>query len=206
MRIRQFSGLSLNNDEKLDMMEDDKYSEILRGESMFKQFMPSEHAKSIFDIKPEELKAKGIKGIITDLDNTLVEWDRPLATPELIIWFEEMRAQGILVTIVSNNKEIRVKSFADPLQIPFIFEARKPFRRAFHRAAAAMGINREETVVIGDQLLTDILGGNRGGYHTILVVPVAKTDGFWTKMNRRIERRILRYLKRKGMIEWEDNN
>src|SRR3954469_22842179 len=119
MRIRQFSVLSLNNDEKLDMMEDDKYSEILRGESMFKQFMPSEHAKSIFDIKPEELKAKGIKGIITDLDNTLVEWDRPLATPELIIWFEEMRAQGILVTIVSNNKEIRVKSFADPLQIPF---------------------------------------------------------------------------------------
>lgn len=58
---------------------------------MLKQFLPNEHVKSILDISPEQLSAKGIKGIITDLDNTLVEWDRPFATPQLIKWFEEMK-------------------------------------------------------------------------------------------------------------------
>jgi uncharacterized protein len=173
---------------------------------MLKLFLPSEHVKNIFEIQPEALKKKGIKGIITDLDNTLVEWDRPTATPQLIQWFDNMRDHGILVTIVSNNNENRVKSFSDPLHIPFIFQARKPMRRAFKRALNEMGIKREEAVVIGDQLLTDVLGGNRGGFHTILVVPVAQTDGFMTKFNRKIERRILAFFKRKGMIEWEDTN
>ncbi|MFD0048263.1 YqeG family HAD IIIA-type phosphatase [Actinomycetes bacterium NPDC127524] len=173
---------------------------------MLEIFLPSEHVKSIFDITPEQLKEKGIKGIITDLDNTLVEWDRPTATPKLIKWFDNMRDHGILVTIVSNNKENRVRAFSDPLHIPFIFQARKPMRRAFSRAIASMGLKREETVVIGDQLLTDVLGGNRGGFHTILVVPVASNDGFATKLNRKIERRILAFFKRKGMIEWEDSN
>lgn len=172
---------------------------------MLNLFLPNEHVKNVFEIKAEDLKAKGVKGVITDLDNTLVEWDRPTATPELIVWLDSLRAQGILVTIVSNNNETRVKSFADPLKIPFIFEARKPFRRAFRRAAREMGIKNSEAVVVGDQLLTDVLGGNRGGFHTILVVPVAQTDGFMTRINRKIERRILAYLRRKGMIEWEDN-
>ncbi|MFJ5758096.1 YqeG family HAD IIIA-type phosphatase [Neobacillus sp. NPDC093182] len=171
---------------------------------MLKNFLPDEHVKSILDIKPEDLKQRGIKGIITDLDNTLVEWDRPNATPELIKWFEQIKKHHILVTIVSNNNEIRVKEFADPLQIPFIFQARKPMVRAFNRALSQMGIKKEETVVIGDQLLTDVLGGNRSGFHTILVVPVAQTDGFITKFNRFAERRIMNWFRKKGMIQWED--
>ena len=171
---------------------------------MLKHFLPNEHVKSILDIKPEELKEKGIKGIITDLDNTLVEWDRPTATPQLIKWFDEIKKQNILVTIVSNNNEERVKAFSDPLQIPFIFRARKPMMPAFHRALSKMGIKKDETVVIGDQLLTDVLGGNRSGFHTILVVPVAQTDGFFTKFNRFAERRILNWFRKKGMLQWED--
>lgn len=171
---------------------------------MLKYFLPDEHVKSILDISPEHLKAKGIKGIITDLDNTLVEWDRPNATPQLIQWFENMREQQIFVTIVSNNHENRVKSFSDPLGIPFIHEARKPLGRAFRKAILQMKLKKEETVVIGDQLLTDVLGGNRNGFHTILVVPVAQTDGFATRVNRLIERRILNWFRKKGMIQWED--
>ena len=171
---------------------------------MLKLFLPSEHVKSIFEIKPEALKEKGIKGIITDLDNTLVEWDRPSATPKLIEWIEEIRSHGILVTIVSNNNETRVRSFSDPLGIPFIHQARKPMGRAFRKAIKQMGIKREEAVVIGDQLLTDVLGGNRNGFHTIMVVPVAQSDGFFTRINRRIERRILAFLRKKGMLHWED--
>lgn len=171
---------------------------------MLKQFLPNEHVKSIFDIQPEQLKAKGIKGIITDLDNTLVEWDRPSATPALIKWFDEVKRNNILVTIVSNNNEARVKAFADPLQIPFIFQARKPLTKAFHRALSQMGIKKEEAVVIGDQLMTDVLGGNRSGFHTILVVPVAQTDGFVTKFNRFAERRIMNWFRKRGMLSWED--
>jgi len=166
--------------------------------------LPDQFVKNIFQITPELLKEKGVKGIITDLDNTLVEWDRPLATPQILEWFEDMKKNNIKVTIVSNNKEGRVKSFSDPLNIPFIFAARKPMGRAFRRALKEMELSKTEAVVIGDQLLTDVLGGNRSGFHTILVVPVAQTDGFATRLNRKIERRILNWFRKKGKLTWED--
>ena len=171
---------------------------------MYKHFLPNEYVKDIFHVKAATLKNNGIKGIITDLDNTLVEWDRPDATPEIIEWLAGMQDAGILVTIVSNNNEMRVKEFSDPLGIPFIHDARKPFNKSFVAARKLMGIKKEETVVIGDQLLTDILGGNRKGLHTILVVPVATSDAAITKFNRMIERRIMAGLKRRGMITWEE--
>jgi len=172
---------------------------------MLKKFLPNEHVKSIFEIDPTQLKNKGIKGIITDLDNTLVEWDRPLATPEITQWFKKMKESGIDVVIVSNNNERRVKTFAEPLGITFIHQARKPIGKAFQQAIKKMNIKKEEAVVVGDQLLTDIFGGNLSGFHTILVVPVAQTDGFFTRINRKIERRILNWFRRKGMIQWEES-
>jgi uncharacterized protein len=171
---------------------------------VLKLFLPDQHVKSVFEIKPEDLKERGVKGIITDLDNTLVEWDRPDATPKLIEWFENMQQHNIQVTIVSNNVEKRVRLFSDPLGIPFIYKARKPMGRAFKKAIRNMDVNRNEIVVIGDQLMTDVLGGNRMKLYTILVVPVAQTDGFFTKFNRQMERRILTWMKKKGMINWEE--
>ena len=73
--------------------------------SLLKNFLPNQYVKSILDIQPTELKEKGVKGIITDLDNTLVEWDRPEATPQIIQWFEKMQQNQIQVTIVSNNND-----------------------------------------------------------------------------------------------------
>lgn len=169
-----------------------------------KKFMPDRHVKSILHIEPEELKAHQIKGIITDLDNTLVAWYEPSATPNLIEWFKSMEDAGILVTVVSNNNEQRVRSFCEPLNIPFISMAKKPLTRAFQRAIREMGLVKEDVVVIGDQLMTDVLGGNRLGVHTILVVPVAMTDGWMTKINRRIERFILGKMRKKGLIHWEE--
>ena len=171
---------------------------------MYKKFLPSEFVKSVFDISPERLIEKGIRGIITDLDNTLVEWDRPDATPKLVNWLKSMKDAGIQVTIVSNNNELRVKSFADPLGIPFIYKARKPMGKAFIKALNTMDVKREEVVVIGDQLLTDVVGGNRIKLHTILVLPVAKSDGFFTRFNRLVERRIFKALKRRGFVTWEE--
>ncbi|MFC0231773.1 YqeG family HAD IIIA-type phosphatase [Bhargavaea ullalensis] len=171
---------------------------------MYRHFLPSEYVKNVFRVTPEKLKENGIRGIITDLDNTLVEWDRPDATKEIIEWAEELKKAGIRVTIVSNNNEGRVKAFADPLGIPFIHKARKPMGRAFRQAVRQMGMEKDEVAVIGDQLMTDIFGGNRSGLHTILVVPVSSKDGFITKFNRQVERRIMKKLKRQGLLDWED--
>ncbi|MFD2926041.1 YqeG family HAD IIIA-type phosphatase [Halobacillus naozhouensis] len=173
---------------------------------MFKHFLPNEHVQSIHDIDPEDLIRKGIKGIITDLDNTLVAWDEPDATEEIVNWFRLMNHHGIQVTIASNNNENRVKLFSEPLNTSFIHSARKPLSRAFKRARKEMKIQKNEIVVVGDQLMTDVLGGNVAGLYTILVVPIVETDGFWTRFNRRIERRILSWMKRKGKITWEEGN
>lgn len=171
---------------------------------MLKHFLPDEHVPSVFHIDPDKLVKRGIKAIITDLDNTLVEWDRPEATPEIKAWFKKIKDRGIIITIISNNNEQRVKEFADPLEIPFIYSARKPMGQAFRKAVLDMKIKKNEVVVIGDQILTDVFGGNRSGLHTILVVPVAQTDGLWTRINRKMERSILSWMKRKGMVYWEE--
>ncbi|WP_047981430.1 YqeG family HAD IIIA-type phosphatase [Ornithinibacillus contaminans] len=171
---------------------------------MLSKFLPNEHVKSVFEIKAELLKEKGIKGIITDLDNTLVAWNVKNATPEVVSWFKSMQDHGIKVTIISNNKEERVKMFSEPLGTPYVFSARKPLKRAFKVAAKQMELKKEEIVVIGDQLLTDVLGGNSAGFYTVLVVPIVQTDEKITQFNRRIERKIMNYFRRKGKISWED--
>ncbi|WP_085524704.1 YqeG family HAD IIIA-type phosphatase [Tuberibacillus sp. Marseille-P3662] len=167
-------------------------------------FLPDQHVNRIIDIQPEELRQHNIKGIVTDLDNTLVAWDEPEATPELRDWFELMQDAGITITIVSNNSENRVKSFCHPLGIPFISKARKPMKRAIRKAVKNMGFQKDDIVVIGDQLLTDILGGNRLGVHTILVVPIKMTDGWTTRINRKIERRLFSLMRKNGLIDWEE--
>ncbi|KKE80571.1 YqeG family HAD IIIA-type phosphatase [Oceanobacillus caeni] len=171
---------------------------------MLSRFLPNKYVKSIFDIQPESLKDKGIKGIITDLDNTLVAWDVEHATPEVIEWFNLMKEHDIKITIISNNNVDRVKVFSEPLDTPFIYSARKPLKRAFKKVQKNMGLKKEEIVVIGDQVLTDVLGGNSAGLYTILVVPIVQTDGKITRINRKIERIILKKLRNQGKISWEE--
>ncbi|WP_027963503.1 YqeG family HAD IIIA-type phosphatase [Halalkalibacillus halophilus] len=171
---------------------------------MFSKFLPNDHVDTVFKLSPEFLKERGIKGVITDLDNTLVAWDRKDATPEVIAWFKELKEAGIKVTIMSNNSKSRVAYFSDPLEIYFISKARKPMQTAFRRAKKEMELNNDEIVVVGDQLLTDVFGGNRAKLHTVLVVPIVKTDGFFTKFNRQIERRLMEYFRKKGKLTWEE--
>ncbi|MBB4831711.1 HAD superfamily phosphatase (TIGR01668 family) [Staphylococcus hominis] len=170
-----------------------------------KYFMPNDYVQSVFQIDIEKLANSGFKGIITDLDNTLVGWDVKTPTKEIQEWFKKANDLGLTITIVSNNSEKRVSGFSKDLDVDFIFKARKPMGRAFKKAIQHMNIKPEETVVIGDQMLTDVLGGNNNGLYTIMVVPVKKTDGFLTRLNRVIERRLLNYFKRKGYITWEEN-
>lgn len=171
---------------------------------MLKKLLPNKHVKTVFDIKPKDLKKQGIKGIITDLDNTLVAWDVADATPEIIKWFNDMEENDISITIISNNKMDRVKVFSEPLGRPFVYSARKPLKHAFEKVAKQMKLNKDEIVVIGDQLLTDVLGGNLAGFFTILVVPIVQTDAKITRINRTIERKVMAHFQKRGLISWEE--
>ncbi|MNZ80409.1 hypothetical protein D3C78_990410 [compost metagenome] len=115
-------------------------------------------------------------------------------------WLDYVRSRGFQVVIVSNNNETRVGKFANPLNIPFIHAARKPAGKAFRKALGVLGLPAKDTVVIGDQMLTDVLGGNRMGLYTILVTPISPADeGIMTRVNRRIERIALASLRKKGL-------
>lgn len=172
---------------------------------MLKKFIPHLSVNSIYDIDLDALEQQGIKGIITDLDNTLVGSKEPLATPVLINWLNQLKERGFKVVIVSNNDHPRVSTFALPLSVPFIHSARKPTNRAFRAAMELMGVTAKQTAVIGDQLLTDVLGGNRMGLLTILVLPISLQDeGVFTKFNRKIERRLKMNLRKKGYMPGEE--
>ncbi|SFS69499.1 YqeG family HAD IIIA-type phosphatase [Marininema halotolerans] len=169
-----------------------------------KRIIPDEFVQSIYEIDFNQLQRRGVKGAIVDLDNTLVESTRPDATPELVQWLDQLQGLGFKVMIVSNNNRTRVSKFALPLQVPYIHRAKKPLSSAFRRAMRKMEIQPEQTVVIGDQLFTDVLGGNTLGLHTILVVPVSRSEGMFTKFNRVAERLVFRWMKQKGLLGWEE--
>jgi HAD superfamily phosphatase (TIGR01668 family) len=163
---------------------------------MLHKLVPRQQVKTIYEIVLSELWDKGIRGIITDLDNTLVGAKVPLATPELVEWLKHVQETGFKVVIVSNNREARVSKFAEPLGVPFIFAARKPSHTAFRRALDRLGLAPEQAAVLGDQMLTDVLGGNRMGLYTILVQPIALEDeGFFTRINRRVEKLAVRWMR-----------
>lgn len=174
---------------------------------MLNQFIPRAAVRSVYDIDLDALERRGFKGIITDLDNTLVGARVPYATPELADWLKLVQSRGFKIVIVSNNSRERVSGFAEPLSVPFIYRAKKPIGLAFRKSLGIMRIGAHEAAVIGDQMLTDILGGNRMGMHTILVEPIAIQDeSIFTKINRRIERLVVTALRKNGSIPWEDSH
>jgi len=160
---------------------------------VLKKLVPSMTVDSIHDIPLAQLWDKGVRGIIADLDNTLVGAKEPLATPDVVRWLERVRKNGFRLVIVSNNTKIRVSQFANPIVVPFIHSAHKPSSKAFRKAMDIMQLEPGQTAVVGDQLLTDVLGGNRLGLFTVLVQPISpKDEGVFTKLNRKIERLVRR--------------
>lgn len=170
--------------------------------SIFKKCIPDLYVTDIHQISVDDLQKRGIKGIMTDLDNTLVRWDQPHTTDEVIQWMNTLQESGIDVVVISNNNEIRVKEFAEPMSIPFIYKAKKPLKKGFREALKMLGLSANQVAVVGDQVMTDVLGGNRHGMYTILVDPIGQKEFITTKINRSIEKRIVRHLHRKGLISW----
>ncbi len=159
---------------------------------MLNLLQPRLSVASIFDLDIGVLRKRGYRGLIMDLDNTLVAWNHPEAPQELLDWLTTVRRYGIEMCIVSNNLGERVEDFATKIGVSFIAKAAKPRRRAFRLAMRKMGTHHGNTAVVGDQVFTDILGGNRLELFTILVRPLA-TEEFWTtRLVRMVEHRMVR--------------
>ncbi|NLO21542.1 MAG: YqeG family HAD IIIA-type phosphatase [Syntrophomonadaceae bacterium] len=158
---------------------------------MLKMIYPDIYVDSIHDIALDELKKSQIKGFIMDLDNTITLWNSNEISMQVEEWFKKIKSMGFKACILSNNGEKRIVKVAQQLDIPFIHRAAKPNPRSFLRAMHLMGLQREETAVIGDQLFTDMLGGNRAGFFTILVVPLDRREFIGTKISRMMEKMVI---------------
>ena len=134
---------------------------------------PNGFYESVLDIRPEDLRRRGITLLLADLDNTLVPYKTPLPTQELKQWKEELAAGGVELFLLSNSRRPgRPKRFADALGIDFIGHAGKPKQGGYQRAMERTGRTAGQTAIVGDQIFTDILGGTLAGITTILVWPI----------------------------------
>jgi len=130
-------------------------------------------AKTVFDLKPEELAQKGITLLLADLDNTLTPYSSEIPTEEIRVWKEELERHGITLFVVSNSrKSTRVPNYCKRLGISFVRHAGKPSVKGFAEALEKTGRRAEEALMVGDQIFTDVLGANRAGIRVVLVDPI----------------------------------
>jgi HAD superfamily phosphatase (TIGR01668 family) len=156
---------------------------------------------SLHDLEHKSLKELGIKGIIFDLDNTIIPWDSQHMSLEIIELLKSLIANGFKICLLSNNMDKRVKNIAEKFGIPFVSRAYKPAKSGFRNAVTAMSLSSNQVAVVGDQLFTDILGGNRAGLVTIWVKPLSTREFIGTKITRRLEKIAVQILKAKGLLK-----
>lgn len=173
---------------------------------MLNSFKPTWMVESIYQITPEQLKKANIKAVLTDLDNTLIAWNNPEATEETIQWIERMKQHDIKVIILSNNSKKRVGKVASLLELDFIASAMKPLTRGFNKAIKVYSFPKEEWLMVGDQIITDIKGANNAGFKSVLVKPILDSDAWNTRLNRFVELKIMNYLiKKDSEMKWRDS-
>ena len=157
---------------------------------MLQIFYPKKRMKSIMDIDFVKLYEVGYRGVIFDIDNTLVPHGKP-ATPEIVEFFVRLREIGFRTRLLSNNQKERVEPFAIAVKSSFICNAHKPSRTNYLLAVKEMGIRIDETIFVGDQLFTDIYGANRSNIESILVDPIHKKEEIQIVMKRKLEKIVL---------------
>lgn len=153
---------------------------------------PDEERESVFAVNYEGLWRKGIRGLIFDLDNTLCPWRAPGLDAAAGKLLERLRERGFRICVLSNGDLSRREGILEDLKklgIPVVYPARKPLPFGFRRALKHLGLGPGEAAVIGDQMFTDVLGGNRLGLHTVLVRPLSRREHPWTRyVMRTLER------------------
>lgn len=153
-------------------------------------FYPKGYFKRISDIPLEYLKQYNIKGLILDVDNTLIDYYRNLSE-ETINWVNDLKQNGIKMCILSNsNKQEKVQEVARKLELEYMHFGMKPLKRGFKKAKDILGLENKQIAVIGDQIFTDVIGANRMQMHSILVEPIEEKDILVTLIKRPIENYI----------------
>jgi HAD superfamily phosphatase (TIGR01668 family) len=152
---------------------------------------PDQTTNRLVDIAHESLVAGGVRGIILDLDNTVVGYGRNDIPGDITAWVARAREEGFRVVLLSNNFTQRVRRVSDAFAIPAIAGALKPLPFGFRRALRLLGTTRKQTIVVGDQIFTDVLGAHLAGLCVILTHPIEPHDWFGTRVLRWLERLFL---------------
>lgn len=167
---------------------------------MFQKFYPSEYYTSTYVIDFTEYYKKGYRGILFDIDNTLVPHNAP-ATEKAIKLIQKLKEIGFGICLVSNNKEPRVAEFNKPLDVKYIYKAGKPKRTGYQKAMQLLGTDTTNTLFVGDQLFTDLWGANNTGITSLLVMPIDKKEEIQIVLKRIPEKWILHsYLKKHQIV------
>lgn len=161
---------------------------------------PSKYVTTVKAINIEFLDKNHIKGLILDVDNTLIDIDRKMLEG-VDKWVEDLKKAGIKFCILSNSNQLdKIGNVAEKLNIPFIHFAKKPLKSGFKKAKKVLNLDEKEIAVVGDQIMTDIIGANRSHMFSILVKPIKEKDYFITRIKRPIEKMIIhRYLKKENV-------
>lgn len=162
---------------------------------LLKSFYPEEYRHSTYSLDFEDYYEKGYRGILFDIDNTLVPHGEP-ATDEAKSLFAKLKKIGFKTCLISNNKEPRVKPFADAVDSPFIYNAHKPSRKSYNKAFGIMGTDKNSTIFVGDQIFTDVYGANRVGMYTILVKPIHPKEEIQIVLKRYLEKIVLFFYRK----------
>ena len=162
---------------------------------MFDMFFPYLYVASTYVINFEKLYEEGIRGIIFDIDNTLVPHGAP-ADKRAIELFERLKRIGFKCCLISNNQEPRVKMFNEKIQVDYVYDAHKPSTRNYRKAMEIMGTDTGSTIFIGDQLFTDVWGAKRAGIPNILVKPIHPKEEIQIVLKRYLEKIVLYFYKR----------
>lgn len=163
--------------------------------SVFSRFYPDKRIASAYEIDYEKMYEDGIGGIIFDIDNTLVPHGFP-ADDRAIELFERIHKIGLKTALVSNNKEPRVKPFAQAVDSLYIFKADKPSKKGYIKAMELMGTNVKTTIFVGDQLFTDVYGAKRCGIFSILASPINPKEEIQIVLKRYLEKIVLYFYKK----------
>lgn len=163
---------------------------------MLSRFYPTYLADSAYDIDYAKLYERGFRALLFDIDNTLVPHGAD-ATPRAEDLLRKLRGMGFKVLLLSDNSRARVRQFNHSIQVPYIYDARKPSPRAYKKAVQMLGMKPAEAVVVGDQLFTDILGANRAGLHSVFVKYIGYGQPGWKGWRRIAENIVLFFFKRR---------
>lgn len=157
--------------------------------------LPTLRYKRVYEIQKEKLKELGITLVLLDMDNTTAPWHTDYVAPEIICWVEEIKKEGIIVALLTNSKGLNADSIGKKLNIPVYKNAKKPFKRETKKILKALSIKAENTLIVGDQLFTDIVLANKLNAKSVLLEPLETREWWATKVfNRSREKLVWKFL------------